>query len=647
MTERIRRLRETIPLRTEDMDCIATIEAQFPTKDPNQYEAERKAQMLQVFAREMPVVLRKDERICGSAKFGRTAKCKRNVGHIAVDYPMILRDGLSVMRSRAQKHGTTDGDAMATAADALIVFIKRYADAAAQIPSMKQVAENCRVIAERPPETFWQALQLIWFVHLFLHAEGGQAGAFSFGRFDKNLYPFYQRDTERGILTEDEAKELLACFWIKTCETDESQNLTVGGDEENDLTFLCLDVTRELCLPQPSLSVRFCEQSSERLWDNAMELVRAKIGMPAMFWDDTLIRALQNRGVTEADAKNYAIVGCYEANADSATFGTTAAAGVLNLHEILLDFLKQPEEYLDFPSFYEAFRTYFTNKYNTDVLACFRRNWAHIRKNCVSPFESVCFDGCLQSGRMAEHGGCKYTMAGINVLGIGTLTDSLYVMKKLVFEQKRYSYADFVSQVFQNFPDPVTAELCRNMEGKYGTDNPETNELAHELSLLVADCVDNGIIEDGVVAYAGLFQFLADVFSENVPATPDGRRAGERLSYGIAASDLCKGVTVTSLLNSATHIANDRFADGNPLMFRIGEREIAGDTGKETLKNLLKTYFEKGGFHVQINVADRETLKDAQIHPERYRDLLVRISGFSTYFTTRERSVQDALIERT
>lgn len=449
----------------------------------------------------------------------------------------------------------------------------------------------------------------------------------------------------RGV-GEAELKKVLACFWLKTCEGDESQNLTLGGGDENELTFACLDVTAELKVWQPSISVRINENASERLWKSVTSLMKVGIGMPAVFNDKVVIKALRNLGVSEEDAENYGIVGCYEANPSGNTYGTTACAGSFRLHDILLEFLFHGENYANFESFYSAFLAFFKNKYNTDILEYFRARWERIKRNCVSPFQGLCFRDCLDSGFAAEHGGCKYTMFGINILGIGTLIDSIYCIKKLVFEENRCSYEYLISQVKEDFPDEELFSRCRGYKGKFGTDSEETNILARELSLFIADLVDGGKIADGVIPYAGLFLFLADVNSALYPATPDGRRAGERISYGIAASDIAKGKTLTSILNSSACIANDRFADGNPLMIRINKSEVEGEKGDTVLRSLIATYFKNGGFHIQCNIVDAETLREAQKSPDEYSDLTVRISGYSAHFTTLTETVQNALIER-
>ena len=599
MNSRIEYLKTITRNVTEDIEAYRVLSQTEYTDRTEQEEIFRKAHFLYRFAQEIPVVLDERELLVGSMRFWHTKIPSRNKGHIIVDYRMILREGVGGIKKKIAALNTKEALAFGRAVEAFAVLIQRYADAAEQ-RGMHTVAGNCRYLSEHAPATFHQALQLIWFVHLFLHAEGMSA-AVSFGRFDDYLYPFYRRDMDAGRLTREQAKELLMCFWLKTCEDDESQNLTLGGNMENDLTYLCLEVAAELKVQQPSVSVRINDASSELLWKKTIELVQC---------------------------------------------GTTVNAGRINLHDVLLAFLDEDKTYADFDDFYSSFRAFFTEKYNTDILRQFRLNWEYTREHHVSPFQSACMGGCLESGMPAEWGGCKYTMAGINVLGIGTLVDSLYAVKKIVFEEECCTYREFVRQVKANFPDKALAYRCKNLEGKYGTDSEETNTMAKELSVLIADLVSSGRIYEGVIPYAGLFVFLGDVNSGSYPATPDGRLQGERISYGVGASDICGGKTITTVLSSAAHIANDRFADGNPLMFSLPANTAAGETGEKLLKILIQSYFEKGGFHLQINITDAEMLKKAKENPQDYSDLIVRISGYSEYFTRLNETIQTALIER-
>lgn len=643
MNERLAYLKDRVSAETEDVLAYAEILKRSYDLRKGEGEIFRKSGLLTDFANNIPIEIDEKELICGSLRFWKAMDGCHNMGHIIVDYEMLLNDGLPAIKEKISRLTTYDGRAFAEAFDAFELFIGRCGEKAAAL-GMTDVADNCQRIVNGRVQYFHEALQLVWFVHLFLHAEA-TSPAISFGRFDKYMYPFYKRSLENGA-TREELKELLACFWLKCCEGDESQNLTIGGDVENDLTFACIEVTGELKVWQPSLSVRINEKTTDSLWASTVRLVKKGIGMPSIFNDAVVIESLKNLGISEKDAENYGIVGCYEANPSGNTYGTTSAIGLIYLHKILLEFLDVAREYGGFYEFYADFLAFFKNKYETDILAAFRARWAKVGTDSVSPFQGLCFRDCLEKGICAEKGGCKYTMCGVNILGIGTLIDSIYCIKRVVFEEKYCSYSEFVTQVKENFPDRTLAQRLRKVKGKYGTDSEETNALAHELSGFIADLVDNGRIADGVIPYAGLFIFLGDVNSEKHPATPDGRFAGERLSYGIAASDICEGKTVTSVLNSAANIRNDRFADGNPLLIRINESEVEGEKGDAILRSLIAAYFEKGGFHIHVNVVDSQTLKKAQQYPGEYKDLTVRISGYSARFTTLSKVIQDALIER-
>lgn len=621
------------------IEAFARISEDADLRCTDKREVYRKAYFLERIAAELPIVLSEEEPIVGSMHIWQ-AKDRRkffNHGHVVVDYPYILSRGISGIRDDVKAHPGEESPAFLRTLNAFSLFIRRHGEAADAV-GMTAVADNCAHLCERPPKTFHQALQLVWFVHLFLHIEGMEA-AFSFGRFDQYLYPFYLDDTRSGRLTRDEAKELLKHFWFKTNEGDESQNLVVGGNAENELSFICIELTGELCLPQPSLSVRYGIATTAEFKSAVNALIRKGIGMPSIFNDTTVIRALMDLGIPEVDAEDYVIVGCYETNPGNA-LGLTVA-GPVRLHEILLAFLRDNSEFNGgFDEFYQSFRRHLTSYYRETVLPKLQKWWQNIENKCVSPFESVCIRSCVESGMSAEHCGAKYTMFGVNLLGIGTLVDSIYVMKKLIFEEKAYTYSDFTAQVLAGFPDRELAERCRSMKGKYGTDSDETNALASELSAQIAELVTDNPVAKDVITYPGLFIFYADIFSKNYPATPDGRLPGERISYGIAPSDLCLGTSPTSILNSAACIANDKCACGNPLLMFLSSGS------NQLLNSLIGTYFEKGGFHLHINLADADTMRNAQEDPQKWKNLTVRTSGFSARFVTLGEEVQNALIER-
>ncbi|OGV64654.1 MAG: hypothetical protein A3K19_29980 [Lentisphaerae bacterium RIFOXYB12_FULL_65_16] len=526
---------------------------------------------------------------------------------------------------------------------------RRHSLAAA---GMRQVAANCERIGAQPPETFWQALQLTWFVQVFLHAEAS-AVAFSFGRLDQFLWPFLERDLAAGVITLAEAEELLACFWLKCCEGDESQNLVVGGidaqgrNAENPLSLLCLKVTRELRVWQPSVSVRTGPETSEAFWTEALQLCAAGFGMPSFFNDPVVIRALEAVGIPETRARDWGIVGCYEASPQGDCCSQTVA-GQWVLPNVLLaylDSLPSGNGPATFPTFSDGLKSFMA----ADFAICLQRyqqQWNAMALNQSSPFESLCLTGCTESGLTAEEGGARFSLFGVNILGLGTLVDSLHVVEQLVYGTGRVTLDALRRQLKENFADTAFQAQCRNLPGKYGTDTPATNALAAEFANHIADVVLGSKMEHGVRPYPALFIFTGWAHTQ-VPATPDGRRAGDTLSYGIGPSSIATGRTPTSVLASAALAANDRCACGNPLLVSFNRNDIHGDAGRARLRQTIETYFRLGGFHVHFNLVDADQLRAAKANPQEHADLLVRISGLSAQFVTLDERLQNGLIERT
>ena len=641
-----------------------------------QPEVTRKAEFMRAFASECRCVIRPNELIVGSQRFGPPwiaagedatllgeVGFHGNNGHVVVDYGRFLQDGVRGVRERIRhdrpdEQRRTNAVAFTEALEAFAVFVRRHGEtaraAAHQEASeerqreLEAIAANCAHVAAEPPETFAQGLQLVWFIHVFLHAEGGSV-AISFGRFDQYLWPFLERDLAAGRITMAKAREWVACFWLKCCEGDESQNLILGGVTEDDLpadnplSVLCLDVAAELAIWQPSVSVRIGPGTSPDFWDAAVRLCQAGIGMPAFFNDPVVTRALVAAGLPEERARDYAIVGCYEATPQGDTYGLTVNHWwVLPL--VLLGVLQETTD-SSFAQFLQrskdAYRRAFTSE-----LPVMQRNWEDWARHRVSPFESACLGGCLESGLAAEEGGARHNLFGVNMVGLGTVVDSLLAIKALVYDERLVSLAELRNSVQDDFPDVALRSRCRALPGKYGADADESNALARELSEFLADVILASKLAHGVQPYPAFFAFSGDV-NLQVPATPDGRRAGEYLSYGCAPSTLCRGASPTSVLNSAGHVAHDRAGCGSPLTLSLNAADAGGDEGAMRLRQLVEAYFAQGGSHLHINVVSAEELRSAQRDPEAYRDLIVRISGFSANFHTIDRRWQDAIIERT
>ncbi|HCE46492.1 MAG TPA: hypothetical protein DET40_23350 [Lentisphaeria bacterium] len=656
-------VRRHMLLCDEEQRAFAEISNRAYAAGKGRPEVLRCADFLKLFAETMPVGIRKDELIVGSQRFthpdwGRYLSKEQleeggphsNHGHIIVDYGRILRRGISSARKELKSMPQGDNrEAFILALDAFSTFIRRHSEACAQA-GRDDIAAVCANIAEKAPLTFQEALQMVWFIQIFLHAEGNCA-AISFGRFDQYLWPYLKLELAKERMDAGDVLELLCCFFMKCCEGDESQNLVVGGADldgesmENALSLLVLEASRKIKVWQPSISVRIGKDVSEKFWKEALLLSTAGTGMPS-FFNETVVQAgLEKAGVPAARAADFGIVGCYEAAPQGDSYPMTVGAGV-SLPSILWDFMKTyPGGNDDFTNFYSEFKSFFKSHYEQKLLPSFVERWEHQKRSCPSPFESVCVTGCIESGLAAEEGGAKFNLFGVNILGLGTLIDSLLSIKKLIYDDNEFTLAQMKEQLGQNFPDRKLLLRCRSVPGKYGSDNARTNLLARELSTFIARIVISKPMPNGVRPYPGFFWFGADVTAKT-PASADGRMDNDRLSYGCGPGVFLEGPAITSILNSVSNMDHGSCACGNPMTISLDKGDVGGKAGTDRIRQIIETYFSQGGSHLQFNIISPEDLRGAREQPEDHQDLTVRISGYSARFVTLDPRWQDALIER-
>lgn len=552
-----------------------------------------------------------------------------NAGHFIADFRDFLEKGIGGKIKNTDEYGTK------TALKAFEKYIKSYAKAAWEASEKSQgddrerllsIASDCEYISENPPVSFRQALQFVWFIQCFLETEAGNA-AISFGRMDSYLYPYYKKDVENCILTPDEAKELIMAFYIKVSEGDESTMLTVGGDTENELTSLFIEAQTEIDMRQPSIALRVSEKTSDEVLDKAIGLVLKGGGMPAYFNDAVIIEGLKMLGFDDETATNYGIVGCYEASPQGIFSNTVAVA--FNLYDSFGEFLKQKVDYSSFKDFLDAFKKYFTQYYVNTLLPEFKSS-VNFDINRVSPFAS-----CVLNRE-------KY-LCGINILGIGILIDSIYTVKKLVFDENYTTINYLTEQAEKNFEDVSLYNRIKGLENHYGSDSEESNLLAKDISEFVGDVIQKHSFGDNIITSPALFRFTADISQRDYSGTVNGRRKGELLSYGVMPCATPHKDSVTSILSSCANISAKHFVDGCPVMISLNENDIEQ---KGVLTPLIKTFFESGGFHLAVNTVDAKLLKQAKQNPSEHTDVMVKISGYSTYFTTLNEEIQNAVIER-
>lgn len=663
----------------QEVECFREITIQAAKESMALPEIIRKTKRLEQFAANYPPFIDSGQLLAGSRRFGpfhrpqsisesefNALRINGNHGHIILDYGGVLRDGIPARLALVQQL-LGQGDARqqlnrncyARALQAFLLYIKRHAETAEKITAcentperkdeLTQIASNCYHLLVDKPQTFPQALQLVWFIHTFAYAEG-LAAAFSFGRLDQYLWPYLRDDLAAQRLTVEDAKDWLACFWLKCSEGCESQNLTVGGVDaegklaENLLTMLCLEVAAELRLHQPSLSVRVCPQTSTAFWTAALKISAQGDGQPSYVNDTVTIDGLCRMGVPLRRARDWAIVGCFEPSTQG-DCGSFSVGASWNLIHEFRQFFDAENDYPDFAAYYAGWGKYLREvfpQWHTE----WEKRWAAMI-NGISPFESACLGGCIESGLTVEEGGAHYPFFGINILGFGTVVDSLLSVQRLVYQEKKLTLKALRKTVRDNYPDQSVYCYCRNLPERYGSAHATGNQLAdkfsHDLGVMFSDIRVGGIAR----LNPGLFLFGSDVMRVDLPATPDGRRLGESCSYGAGPFAFGGTHAPTQVLTAAAQVKQNLFTGGTPLMLAFSRNDLANASGQAAIRGLLENYFRQGGFQVQFNVVSAEEMRQAQASPTQHSQLMVRVSGYSAKFTAIAPRWQDMLIVRT
>lgn len=583
--------------------------------------------------------------------------------------------------------------AMDIAAEAICIYARRHAAAARELASKEpdpvrreelcRIAEVCEWVPENPPRNFWEALQAYWFVHVGVITELNTWDSFCPGRLDQHLYPFYKKGLEEGTLTEDEARELLQCFWIKfnnhpappkvkvtaaeSSTYTDFANINLGGltpggqDAVNDLTYLILDVIDEMRLVQPSTNIQLSAKNPDRFLKRALKIVREGWGQPSVFNADTVVQELLRQGKSVEDARCGGTSGCVETGA----FGKESyiLTGYLNLPKILELALfdgadmrtgKQvgprtgnASSFRSFDEVWNAFRTqlnYFVDvkiRGNNVIERIFARHMP-------APFLSSIIDDCIAKGKDYNDGGARYNSTYIQGVGIGTITDSLSAIKHHVFEWKNITMDRLLDVLRHNFQG---AEEIRHIlleeTPRYGNDDDRADDIMRKVFLAFFNEVDGRPNTKGGHHRINMLPTTCHVYFGSVTgATPDGRYAWQPLSEGISPVQGMDRRGPTAALKSAGKM--DHVLTGGTLLnMKFTPSLLEGEEGITNLAHLVRAYFKLGGHHIQFNVVSAETLRDAKRHPDRYRDLIVRVAGYSDYFCDLPGALQDEIIART
>ena len=583
--------------------------------------------------------------------------------------------------------------AMHIVAGAIIRFAERHAEKARQLAQqendtrrkaeLRHISEVCSHVPAHAPRDFWEALQAYWFVHLGVTSELNPWDAFSPGKLDQHLYPFYQKGLEQGLLTRQQAEELLQCFWIKfnnqpappkvgvTAEesstyTDFAQ-INLGGvsedasDAVNEVTYLILDVIEEMRLLQPSSSIQVSKKNPDRFIKRAARIIRTGFGQPSVFNSDLIVQELVRMGKCVADARNGGSSGCVEVGA----FGKENynLTGYFNMPKVLELTLHNgvdprtgkrigpetggPTQFERFEDFFEAYRRqlgYFVEVKVRGNNVIERLYAAYM----PAPFLSVLIDDCIATGKDYHDGGARYNTSYIQGVGVGTMADAMTTLKIHVFERKTLSMPELLAALNVDFEGHERVrQMFLNKTPKYGNDDNEADDVMRAVFEAYYDAIDGRPNTKGGRYHINLLPTTCHVYFGSVcGALPDGRKAWTPLSEGISPVQGADRHGPTAVLKSAAKMDHAR-TGGTLLNQKLTPQLLKDDAGLNILLQLVRTYFKLDGHHIQFNVVDAETLRAAQGNPELYRDLIVRVAGYSDYFCDLGRALQDEIIART
>ena len=583
--------------------------------------------------------------------------------------------------------------AMDIAADALIAYADRYSELLMKVAEEEKdpIRKNelitmvniCKRVPKYHPMTFWEALQYYWFTHLGVTTELNTWDSFNPGRLDQHLYPFYKKELEEGTLTKEEAKEILHSFWIKFnsqpappkigITAKESATYTdfctinIGGvnpdgsDASNELSYILLDVIEEMRLVQPSSMVQLSKKNPNRLIKRALNIIKTGYGQPSIFNTEAIISELLRQGKSIVDARNGGASGCVETGA----FGTESyiLTGYFNLMKVLEITLNNgsdpstnkfigirtgdPSAFATFDDFYIAFEKQLNHFINIKIEGnnIIDQLYAEFMP---SPFLSILIDDCVLKGKDYNDGGARYNTSYIQGVGMGSITDSLASIKKNVYDDENISMNDLLRVLESNFQDFESIRgTFLNNSPKYGNDDDYADDLAKRVFESYFQAIDGRPNTKGGTHRINLLPTTVHIyFGSVIGAMPDGRKKGEPLSEGISPVQGADRYGPTSVIKSVSKI--DQLRTGGTLLNqKFHPQLLSTEVGIEKLMHLIRSYFRLDGHHIQFNVIDVKTLREAQKTPDKYRDLIVRVAGYSDYFVDLTPDLQNEIIMRT
>lgn len=674
------------------------------------------------------------------------------VGHVTVQYEKVLEIGyegiIEEVKNELSKCNVGDMNyakkshflkSVIESCKSVIYYAKRYSELAIKLASetsdqtrkeeLLKISENCIRVPAKGATSFYEACQSFWFVQMLLQIESS-GHSISPGRFDQYMYPYYEKDIAEGKLTKEFAQELMDCIWVKLNDLNKVrdagsaegfagyglfQNLIAGGqnaeglDVTNDLSYMSIEASMHVMLPQPSLSVRVWNGTPHDFLIKAAKLTATGIGLPAYYNDEVIIPSLLNRGLTLSDAREYNIIGCVEPQKAGKTEGWHDAAFFNMCRPLELVFSNGYDKGIkvgietgdvtkmqSFEEFYDAYKKQMEYCISLLVNADNAIDVAH-RERCPLPYLSCMVDDCIKRGKTVQEGGAIYNFTGPQGFGVANIADSLYAIKKLVFDEKKVTLAEYKDALENNYGrgipldsvEKLTREVINELvyKGqtineetismissaiksqsldinkvekynrllelidnvpKFGNDIKEVDDFARDVAYVYTKPLQNYRNPRGGHYQAGLYPVSANVpLGAQTGATPDGRLAYTPVADGVSPSAGKDIHGPTAAANSVARLDHGIASNGTLFNQKFHPSVLSGRSGLDAFVNFIRGYFDQKGSHIQFNVVSRETLLEAQKYPERYKTLVVRVAGYSALFTSLSRSLQDDIINRT
>lgn len=587
-------------------------------------------------------------------------------------------------------------DAVRTFANRYSVLAKKLAEKELNQERKLELLEMSRICAKvpyEPAETFQEAVQSVWFIQLILQIESN-GHSLSYGRFDQYMYPYYDRDIKNGNITETEALELLTCLWIKTLTINKVrsqahtlssagspmyQNVTIAGqttdkkDAVNDLSFLVLKSVAQTRLTQPNLTVRYHKNINKQFFDECVEVMRLGFGMPALNNDEIIIPSFMDWGVKEEDAYNYSAIGCVETAVPGKWGYRCTGMSYINFPRMLLCTMNNGVDLTSNKRFTKGYGYFTEMESYEELLKAWDKTvreitrYSVIVENVIDKASerdvpdvlcSALTDDCIARGKTIKEGGAVYDFISGLQVGIANMADCLAAIKKLVYEEKKITRQELWDAILDDFSSPENKkiqEMLIREAPKYGNDDDYVDQLIVEAYDSYIDEIkkypntryNRGPI--GGIRYAGTSSISANVGQGmSTMATPDGRNAFEPLAEGCSPAHNSDKNGPTAVFKSVSKLRTNKITGGVLLNQKMTPQMLSTEENRQKLELLIQTFFNRlHGYHVQYNIVSKETLIDAQKYPEKHKDLIVRVAGYSAFFNVLSKKTQDDIIGRT